>query len=178
MPVIICGVLTKSHPNSILITEQVDHITTGCGTMKKIIISGILILTAIFCGCDNDKKTYSSSSSSSSEKTSSSDGFSRRRYRAQVLTSQNNLKQIGNALSMYTECSKGMLLPHGETRSGNIDTAPEYAFEVLRSQGYLTDHKAFAAPYGKTKVGKGNDKFAYGREDFYNSLERWLKDLR
>ena len=27
-------------------------------------------------------------------------------------------------------------------------------------------------------VGKGNDKFAYARDDFYNSLERWLKDLR
>ena len=26
--------------------------------------------------------------------------------------------------------------------------------------------------------GKGNDKFAYGREDFYNSLSRWLKELR
>lgn len=27
-------------------------------------------------------------------------------------------------------------------------------------------------------VGKGNDKFAYGREDYYNSLARWLKELR
>ncbi len=27
-------------------------------------------------------------------------------------------------------------------------------------------------------VGKGNDKFAYGREEFYSALERWLKDVR
>lgn len=26
--------------------------------------------------------------------------------------------------------------------------------------------------------GKGKDKFAYGREEFYNSLSRWLKELR
>ena len=26
--------------------------------------------------------------------------------------------------------------------------------------------------------GKGKDKFAYAREDFYNSLSRWLKELR
>ena len=26
--------------------------------------------------------------------------------------------------------------------------------------------------------GKGKDKFAYAREDFYNSLERWLEELR
>ena len=27
-------------------------------------------------------------------------------------------------------------------------------------------------------VGEGNDRFAYAREDFYNSLERWLSELR
>jgi acetyl esterase/lipase len=27
-------------------------------------------------------------------------------------------------------------------------------------------------------VGKGKDRFAYAREDFYDSLERWLKNLR
>ena len=27
-------------------------------------------------------------------------------------------------------------------------------------------------------VGKGKDRFAYAREDFYNSLDRWLKELR
>ena len=27
-------------------------------------------------------------------------------------------------------------------------------------------------------VGKGNDKFNYAREDYYNSLARWLKELR
>ena len=27
-------------------------------------------------------------------------------------------------------------------------------------------------------VGKGNDRFAYAREDFYGSLERWLESLR
>jgi hypothetical protein len=27
-------------------------------------------------------------------------------------------------------------------------------------------------------VGKGKDPFAYAREDFENSLERWLKEVR
>jgi hypothetical protein len=27
-------------------------------------------------------------------------------------------------------------------------------------------------------VGKGNDRFAYAREEFYNSLERWLKAIK
>ena len=31
---------------------------------------------------------------------------------------------------------------------------------------------------GEKFVGEGKDRFAYGREEFYNSLARWLKELR
>jgi hypothetical protein len=27
-------------------------------------------------------------------------------------------------------------------------------------------------------VGKGKDRFAYARDDFYSSLERWLESIR
>ncbi len=61
---------------------------------------------------------------------------------------------------------------------------------TLRYYRRLVDHKVPAEchifPSGghgwgfsaEKYVGEGKDKFAYGREEFYNSLERWLKNLR
>ncbi len=118
--------------------------------MKKSPFFLFLIVATIFCGCENSE---TSSYNDRHDK-------STRRTGGQRSSGINNLKQIGNALELYTQGSKGRLRPHGVTRNGDVSKNPACTFEVLRAQGHLTDHKVYVIPGGKAKAGKGDDKIA------------------
>ena len=79
----------------------------------------------------------------------------------------NNLKQIGNALEMYSQGSKGQLRPHGKLATGvNADGTGEAgaigAMEALRQQGHLTDHKVYVCPSSTGTAGQGNAVLTFG----------------
>ena len=107
--------------------------------MKKTVVFAMLLSALCFCGCEFLAKI---------------NPFTQARYNKRVGSSVNNLKQIGNALEMYTQGSKGQLRPHGVTANGDLSKDPGLVFELLRVQGHLTDAKVYAAPYGKTEAAK------------------------
>ena len=78
----------------------------------------------------------------------------------------NNLKQIGNALEMFSQGAKGQLRPHGVTKDGAIGGAADQkdavvALEVLRRQGHLTDHKVYVCPSSTATAGEGDAALTY-----------------
>ena len=77
----------------------------------------------------------------------------------------NNLKQIGNALEMYTQGSKGQLRPHGVTKDGAIgfdEAGAETAMNALVKQGHLTDLKVYVCPSSTGTAGEGSASLTYG----------------
>jgi prepilin-type N-terminal cleavage/methylation domain-containing protein/prepilin-type processing-associated H-X9-DG protein len=78
------------------------------------------------------------------------------RAKARNISCVNNLKQIGNALELYTQGSKYQRRPHGVTANGDLSKDPGLVFELLRGQVHLTNAKVYAAPYGKTEVAEPN----------------------
>ena len=77
----------------------------------------------------------------------------------------NNLKQIGNALEMYTQGAKGQLRPHGVLATGKTvgdgDDTAVVALEALRLQGHLTDHKVYVCPSSTATAGEGDATLTY-----------------
>ncbi len=76
----------------------------------------------------------------------------------------NNLKQIGNALEMYTQGSKGQLRPHGVINGGTIDfseAGAEAAMNALVRQGHLTDLKVYVCPSSTGTAGEGSATLTY-----------------
>ena len=76
----------------------------------------------------------------------------------------NNMKQIGTALEMYSQGSKGQLRPHGVTKDGTItfdETGAAVAMEALRKQGHLTDHKVYVCPSSTGTAGEGTATLSY-----------------
>jgi prepilin-type N-terminal cleavage/methylation domain-containing protein/prepilin-type processing-associated H-X9-DG protein len=77
----------------------------------------------------------------------------------------NNMKQIGTALEMYSQGSKGQLRPHGVTKDGTIgfdEAGAAVAMEALRKQGHLTDHKVYVCPSSTVSAGKNTDSLTFG----------------
>lgn len=80
----------------------------------------------------------------------------------------NNLKQIGNALEMYTQGSKGQLRPHGNVSfdgtaafAGSGKAGALNGLEALRRQGHLTDHKVYVCPSSTATAGEGTASLTY-----------------
>ena len=78
----------------------------------------------------------------------------------------NNLKQIGNALEMYSQGAKGQLRPHGvvatgATADGGSETNAIAAMEALRQQGHLTDHKVYVCPSSTGTAGEGTASLTF-----------------
>ena len=78
----------------------------------------------------------------------------------------NNLKQIGNALEMYSQGAKGQLRPHGvvatgATADGGSETNAIGAMEALRRQGHLTDHKVYVCPSSTGTAGEGTASLTF-----------------
>ena len=109
--------------------------------MKKTVVFAMLLSALCFCGCDYLAKI---------------NPFTKAEYSRQINSSVNNLKQIGNALEMYTQCEKDYLRPHGVTANGDLSKDPGLVFELLRVQVHLINAKVYAAPYGKTEVAEPN----------------------
>ena len=79
----------------------------------------------------------------------------------------NNLKQIGNALEMYSQGSKGQLRPHGKlatgaNAAGTGEDGAIGAMEALRRQGHLTDHKVYVCPSSTGTAGQGDASLTFG----------------
>lgn len=113
----------------------------------KNILNRMLLITAVvllFSGCSDGGKI----------------GFlAARRLSAWKKSSVSNLKQIGCALEFYTQTTTGYLRPHGVLRSGeSVQDDPSAAFEALRSQGHLTDHQVYVAPWDRDSAGSGDDR--------------------
>jgi prepilin-type processing-associated H-X9-DG protein len=71
----------------------------------------------------------------------------------------NNLKQIGNALEMYSQGSKGQCRPHGILANGRHATFdPAAAFDALFNQGHLTDPRVWVSPYDEVSTLPENGK--------------------
>ena len=109
--------------------------------MKKTVVFAMLLSALCFCGCDYLAKI---------------NPFTKAEYSRQINSSVNNLKQIGNALELYTQGSKGQLRPNGVTANGDLSKDPGLVFELLRVQVHLINAKVYAAPYGKTEVAEPN----------------------
>ena len=76
----------------------------------------------------------------------------------------NNMKQIGTALEMYSQGSKGQLRPHGKLATGsdaNGAAGAIVALEALRLQGHLTDHKVYVCPSSTATAGEGTATLTY-----------------
>ena len=80
----------------------------------------------------------------------------------------NNMKQIGTALEMYSQGSKGQLRPHGDVswngtkKTISFDEAgAAVAMESLRLQGHLTDHKVYVCPSSTATAGEGTASLSY-----------------
>ena len=80
----------------------------------------------------------------------------------------NNMKQIGTALEMYSQGSKGQLRPHGDVswngakKTISFDEAgAAVALESLRLQGHLTDHKVYVCPSSTATAGEGAATLTY-----------------
>lgn len=80
----------------------------------------------------------------------------------------NNLKQIGNALEMYTQGSKGQLRPNGKVSWNGTakditydEAGAAIALESLRLQGHLTDHKVYVCPSSTATAGEGTASLSY-----------------
>ena len=80
----------------------------------------------------------------------------------------NNLKQIGNALEMYSQGSKGQLRPHGVLAGGTTAVTGDAAgvlraMEALRLQGHLTDHKVYTCPSSTATAGEGSATLTFDK---------------
>ena len=72
----------------------------------------------------------------------------------------NNLKQIGTAIEMYTQGSKGQVRPNGILAGGTTAVTAdlagaERAMNALYTQGHLTDAKVYVCPSSTATAGEG-----------------------
>lgn len=119
--------------------------------MKKFISLSLVFLLGIVlvAGCGKDKsKKKRRDRSDRQEESSGRRMVSPSRLRAMQGSVVNNLKQIGNALEMYSQGTRGWYKPHGILANGrHAQNDPAAAFDALFSQGHLVDARVYISPY-------------------------------